>query len=59
MAQNPKKTETSSDRYKRLLAGEIDAKQYVSSLRQEARGRSSGRYSTSRTSSTRANRAES
>jgi hypothetical protein len=38
MAQDPKKSEN-SERYERLLKGEIDADQYVTSLRQEARGR--------------------
>jgi hypothetical protein len=47
---NPKKSEMSSQRYERLLKGEIDAEQYVRSLRQEARGRYrsavTGRYVT-------------
>lgn len=41
MAESPKKPQKTSQRYDRLLKGEISAKQYVKDLQQEARARRS------------------
>jgi hypothetical protein len=41
MAESPKKPQKTSQRYDRLLKGEISSKQYVKALQQEARARRS------------------